>query len=222
MRATRILVAWAVVLFGGAVLLPPPADGARRLPYALCLASSLLLTVYAWTTRRRRHDPFAWGMTAGLAGDVAMALGSLPGGIVGFGIGHAFYVVGLRRLAAAPRWPVAAWLVVATAYWLGLDQTSSAPLGLVERFGSLAYSWLLCATAGAATALLVADRRWALVGLGGLLFVVCDFSIGLRLFHPELLSGLPRGVTPDLIWLVYGPAQASILAGSRRASPQFD
>ncbi len=159
------------------------------------------------------------GITLGFVGDLFMAgvFGEqdVIKGMAAFGLGHIAYLLALREYAvvlnltnAAPLLAgvVLLWVVGGLA-WRMATQGSSAP-GLMIRL-SLGYGLLLATVAGMAVGLaLQALPLWSLA-IGGLLFVLSDGLIAMRLF-----GGLRRAYLGDAIWVTYIIAQALIVTGA--------
>lgn len=159
------------------------------------------------------------GVVLGFVGDVFMAgvFGEpdVIRGMLAFGLGHIAYLLALREYAtilgltnAAPLLVgvVLLW-VVGLLLWWGATRGSSAPRIMVAL--SLVYGLLLATMAGVAVGLaLQALPLWSLA-IGGLLFVLSDGLIAMRLF-----TGLRRAYLGDVIWGTYIVAQALIVTGA--------
>ena len=70
---------------------------------------------------------------------------------------------------------------------------------------ALPYSLLLATTAGIATYLALEDRRFSLLAVGAVLFLVSDLILAFRLFHGEF------ALATHAVWLTYGPGQMLIV-----------
>jgi uncharacterized membrane protein YhhN len=161
-------------------------------------------------------------MTLGAIGDcfnggVLQKLIPLPdpvlGGIAAFALGHIAYIWACvrvarqngfhssgKRLAAILFWQVfgiVAWFFVV---YCGANRGA----GLLV-WPALPYSLLLAGTAGIATYLALEDRRFLLLAMGAVLFLVSDLILAFRMFHGDF-----AGAT-HAVWLTYGPAQMLIV-----------
>jgi hypothetical protein len=199
-------------------------------------ASSAVLALAAWShwflQRQRRDGPFtAWiagGMTCGLLADlygffeVIRFSAALPMIILLFGLGHVCYIAGMltiakrRQLTGHARWQQA-WQgailiygLIGTGLWLILVRPSPA---LPELHAPTAvYTLLLAAAAAAMLAAAALDRRFLVMGAGGLLFMISDAFLAVRLFQDN------RYGIGDLCWITYGIGQMLIVYGAVRAA----
>jgi len=222
-----LLLAWALLLFGGFALgtggLPE-----HRMPTWTRMASSGALVALAWSqwtfARRERSGSFALllavGVTFGLAGDLILA-GLLPGGrnvlagIAAFGLGHVCYIGAVVRWSgragldsARARWTaVSAWLAVgAVAWYLVVFRGQEAG---VLHWAALPYALLLSGTAGVATGLAVQARAYAPMAVGAALFLASDLILAAQLFND-----VDFRLIGDVIWLTYGPGQMLIVTAA--------
>jgi YhhN family len=161
----------------------------------------------------------ATGMTLGAIGDFFNAglLNFIPlpdpvlGGIAAFGLGHAAYIAGCIDLgrraklnaAAARLAAVAAWQLVGLVGWYSVAYCGSEARALV--WPALPYSLLLAGTAGVASGLAAADRRFLPLACGAALFLASDLILACGLFR----GGFPHQA--EAVWLTYGPGQMLIV-----------
>jgi len=195
------------------------------------LGSSIVLVTAAWigflgfsrSTAAGTVALFAFGMTCGAVGDffnagVLQEIVRLPdpvlGGIAAFALGHLAYIAACVRVwrrsgnrsAGRLFGAVAVWQLVGIVAWFfvvyrGTSGAAGGPL----VWPSLPYSLLLAGTAGVATGLALADRRFWQLAAGAILFLISDMILAFELFH---------GIFPlaaHLVWLTYGPGQMLIV-----------
>jgi len=136
-----LLIAWAVLLFGGFLLGPTRAN--RRIPRWARVTSTAILVVAGWSWHlfaagsdvQRYALLIAIGITFGLIGDLFLAdlithsrSKSVMGGIGAFAIGHLFYIAGVLFLVnhfhlnrPGPMWGslILFWMA-ALAGWCGV------------------------------------------------------------------------------------------------------
>ena len=159
----------------------------------------------------------ALGMTFGAVGDLVLAdVIPLPkrmiSGIIVFSIGHLCYIAGYSQTARtlglndpfseSILW--AAFVIVAALLWFFLIYNPAK--SRVLNIGSLFYGWLIAIMAGTATALALADPRFTLTAIGGVLFLISDIILGNR----ELRDN-GWFLVHDAIWLLYIAGQALIV-----------
>jgi uncharacterized membrane protein YhhN len=214
-------VVWAVLLLVSFAL--SRRTPGYRLPTWGKIASSVALAAAGWAAAaaglpmRPAGLLVALGMTAGLAGDLALApLLPLPqptlAGIAAFGVGHLLYCAAFLSFAAAARLTAPWAIVAALAVWLGIGVAGwyyavwrDNEHGLLHRV-ALAYALLLATTAGLASALALQRPSLAPLAAGGALFLLSDLLLAAGLFR----SGGKRA-SDYLIWGTYGPAQMLIV-----------
>jgi YhhN family len=230
-----IWILWACLLLGGTLLCESVRGGTiaiwkDQILLVSHLGSSALLVAAGWiwflgfnrSPAAVTCGLFAAGMTLGAIGDcfnggVLQKLIPLPdpvlGGIAAFALGHIAYITGCvrvawqngfhssgKRLAAILFWQVfgiVAWFFVVYA---GTNRGA----GLLV-WPALPYSLLLTGTAGIATYLALEDRRFLLLAMGAVLFLVSDLILAFRMFHGEF------AMAGHAVWLTYGPAQMLIV-----------
>jgi hypothetical protein len=166
----------------------------------------------------------AFGITCGLAGDVALSerfLAEKPAFIAGmicFGLGHGAYLAAMLSFASTlpeviRRRVLGGWAMchLGCVYgWYQVILHAEVSLGLYA-WAILGYSVLLAGTAGVGLGLALAEPTLWPLAAGGVLFVVSDFFIVLRLFNPAR-DAIVRTVTYlDWTWLTYSPAQLLIV-----------
>jgi hypothetical protein len=220
-----LLVAWALLLFGGFILGKRSEDGARRMPTWTRMASSLVLVIAAWYWSRPAQDtdaswfalPIAVGMTLGFIGDLFMAKLIIKsdkhvlGGIGAFGLGHIAYIIGFvgfgdwigANSSQLAVW--IAWLVIGTVGWylaVYRGQTKRSVL----HYAALPYALLLASSAGFATELALNVNLFIPLAIGCALFLLSDLILA-----AELFAGLSFPLIGDVVWLTYGPAQMLIV-----------
>ncbi len=220
-----LLVAWALLLFGGFIWGKPSADGARRMPTWTRIVSSLVLVIAAWywvilvraSDAARFAIPVAVGMTLGLIGDLFMAKLIIKsdkhvlGGIGAFGLGHIAYIGGFvgfgdaigangDRLVA---WLM--WLVIGVVGWYIAVYRGQAKRGVLH-YTALPYALLLASSAGFATGLALNVNLFIPLAIGCALFLLSDLVLA-----AELFAGLSFPLIGDVVWLTYGPAQMLIV-----------
>lgn len=252
MNARRLFgplwVLWAGLLFGGMVLHAFEHIGSSGFLKATRLTSSIVLVAAAflwWRQGRqgRAGAALAWiavGMAFGFLGDVSNAQVvvrdpkmALMGGAMLFAIGHVAYIWAALRIQRdlAFGWPARFWLSL--AFWEGVGLAAwylvvygAEPREAIHWIG-LPYTLLLAGTAGVTTALAMSDRRFVLLGLGGVLFLLSDLVLALGQFRKEIdlarllvdatgwttTAGVDffEQVARNSVWILYGPAQMMIV-----------
>ncbi len=223
-QATQIvlLAIWAMLLFGGWLFGKLNADGSHRMPTWTRLGSSVALVIAAWLWASAGSWNsvtvlIALGMTLGCLGDCFMArVFPVPSfvltGMSAFGLGHIFYISGLILFSnetlptiATVRWGawVVCWLFAAGA-WYGvvLRGQKATPL----HYAALPYALLLATTTGSALGMALVEPGFIGLALGAALFLLSDLLLAAQLFN-----GLHFRMIGDVVWLLYGPAQALII-----------
>jgi uncharacterized membrane protein YhhN len=199
------------------------AERTRRTIKPLRLSTSWILVACAWiiwatsTTLRAPALLIALGMTFGALGDLVLAdVIPLPkrmiSGIIVFSIGHLCYIVGFVQtantlglndpFAGSLLW--VAFVIVAAFLWFFLIYNPAK--SRVLNLGSLFYGWLIAVMAGTATALALADSRFTLTAIGGVLFLISDIILGNR----ELRDN-GWFLVHDVVWIIYITGQALIV-----------
>lgn len=228
-----LLMLWISLLVGGLLLGKPTAGRRNRLPLPARMALSTVLLVAAiiWWQAGTAGTPLAryglWivlGMALGLLGDLFMAglIVAKPRhvifGMAAFGAGHVAYLLAFRQAAgvlgldARPPWLVseAIYLAATALLWLALVREPAR--GPALNYGTLGYSLLLAAMAGAAAALAVQNPVFVPLALGGLLFMASDLVLGSELMRRTAFPWIG-----DLIWTTYTVAQMLIVSSSAAA-----
>ena len=98
---------------------------------------------------------------------------------------------------------IVAWQLVGLVGWCFVAYSGSKNQDLV--WPALPYSLLLAGTAGVASGLALADRRFLPLAAGAALFLASDLILAFGLF---------RGSFPyqtEAVWLTYGPGQMLIV-----------
>jgi len=193
--------------------------------------SSSALSIAAWVNwGLHRRDLFGWacalialGMTLGMLADLYGAFSALRFTeplmmiIPLFALGHIAYIGGMmvfaRRLNLTRRsgWgkvfasTVVFYDLVGLVLWSTLVRPS-ADLPHMHVPAAAYTVFLSTATAVMATVACV-DRRFLVVGVGGLLFLVSDAFLAVRLFQNNW-----HGIG-DLCWITYGIGQMLIVYG---------
>lgn len=227
-------IIWAILLFGGFLfgnqlgesLGVDSAESQRvRIPTACRMGSSLALVLAGWHYARLGRGGelqgvtrlFAMAMTFGFLGDLSNA-GLLPiqnpilGGIIAFAIGHVDYIFGclslerlVGRIPPFRRWSsIIVWQAFAFAGWYVIVWKGK-DLGILN-VAAWPYTALLAGTAGCALALSLQDRRFAVMALGGALFLFSDLVLAYEIFKDDNLA---HG--GDIVWLTYGPGQMMLV-----------
>jgi uncharacterized membrane protein YhhN len=212
-----------VILIIAFLLGHPNAERTRRTIKPLRLSTSWILVACAWiiwaasTTLRAPALLIALGMTFGALGDLVLAdVIPLPkrmiSGIIVFALGHVCYIAGFSQTARA--WGLndpfseslvwAAFVIVAAVLWFFLIYNPAKSRAL--NLGSLFYGWLIAIMAGTATALALADPRFTLTAIGGVLFLISDIILGNR----ELRDN-GWFLVHDAVWVLYVTGQALIV-----------
>lgn len=228
-----LLVLWAGLLAGGLLLGKPHAERRNRLPLPvrMALSMTLLTAALVWWQAGTAGTPLAryglWialGMASGLLGDIFMAGLIVPKprhvifGMLAFGAGHVFYIAAFRQAAIAlglnsgPAW-LWSWVIylaVAALLWVLLVREPAR--GPALNYGTLGYSLLLSAMAGAAAALALQNPAFAPLAAGGLLFIVSDLFLGSELMRRTHFPSIG-----DVIWTTYTVAQMLIVYSSSAA-----
>jgi uncharacterized membrane protein YhhN len=195
----------------------------RRTIRPLRLSTSWILVACAWiifaasSTLRTPALLIALGMTFGALGDLVLAdVIPLPkrmiSGIIVFSIGHLCYIAGFSQTARAlglndPFSESILWtafVIVAALLWFFLIYNPAK--SRVLNIGSLFYGWLIAIMAGTATALALADPRFTLTAIGGVLFLISDIILGNR----ELRDN-GWFLVHDVVWVLYITGQAFIV-----------
>ncbi len=228
-----LLALWAGLLAGGLLLGKPDAERRNRLPrpVRMALSVTLLAAALVWwqagtagTALARFGLWIAVGMAFGLLGDLFMAGLLVPKpravifGILSFGAGHIFYIVafwqaaGVLGLDSRQVWLWSLVIILATAALLWLLLIREPGRGPVLNYGTLGYSLLLAAMAGAAMALALQDAAFVPLAAGGLLFMVSDLVLGSELMRRTHFRSIG-----DVIWTTYTVAQMLIVYSSAAA-----
>lgn len=199
------------------------AERTRRTIKPLRLSTSWILVACAWiiwsanTTLRTPALLIALGMTFGALGDLVLAdVLPLPkrmiSGIIVFSIGHLCYIAAFSQtartlglndpFAGSILW--AAFVIVAALLWFFLIYNPAK--SRVLNMGSLFYGWLIAIMAGTATALAMADSRFTLTAIGGMLFLISDIILGNRELRDHGWF-----LVHDVVWVLYIAGQAAIV-----------
>ncbi len=216
-------VAVPVVLIVAFVFGHYNTDRTRRTIKPLRLSTSWILVICAWiiwavsTALRTPALLIALGMTFGALGDLVLA-GVIPlpkrmiSGILVFSIGHLCYIGGFSQTARLlglndPFAESLLWVmfvILAAFLWFFLIYNPAK--SRVLNFGSLFYGWLIAIMAGTATALALADSRFTLTAIGGVLFLVSDIILGNREMRDNGWF-----LVHDVVWVLYIAGQALIV-----------
>jgi len=198
--------------------------------------SSVVLAVCAWINwgfhRRDRLGLgcalVAAGMTLGMLADVYGAFKVLrftePLVVIIplFALGHVGYITGLVTLAGRlgvtgrSRWrrtlviAVLVYILIGLALWAVVVHPSDDLPAM--HLPTAAYTLFLATAAAVMATVALLDRRFWPVGIGGLLFLVSDGLLGVRLFQDNW-----RGLE-DLCWITYGIGQMLIVYGTLAAT----
>jgi len=199
------------------------AERTRRTIKPLRLSTSWILVACAWiifavsSTLRTPALLIALGMTFGALGDLVLAdVIPLPkrmiSGIAMFSIGHLCYIAAFSQtssvlglndpFAGSLLWVL--FVIVAAFLWFFLIYNPAK--SRVLNLGSLFYGWLIAIMAGTAAALALADPRFTLTAIGGVLFLISDIILGNR----ELRDN-GWFLVHDVVWVLYIAGQALIV-----------
>lgn len=194
--------------------------------------SSAAISAAAWVNwalhRRDRLGPMcaliALGMTFGMLADLYGAFRALRFTeplvmiIPLFALGHVAYVGGMlvlaRRLGLTgrPAWPrtLAVVLVLYNLAGLALWATLVHPSKSLPdmHVPTAVYTAFLSTAAAAMAAVARFERRFLAVAIGGLLFLLSDAFLAVRLFQNN------RHSLGDLCWITYGIGQMLIVYGA--------
>ncbi len=214
---------WALFLFGG--FLFGSGQSSHRMPTWTRMASSITLALAGWSwvwvsgggNGRSFAIFIAIGMTFGLLGDLILANlfpggRNVMGGILAFGVGHIFYIIGIVKLtntlggAGHPfNWgALLIWWLIALVGWYFVVFRGQQPTML--HWAALPYALLLASTAGVATGLSTITTLFVPLAFGAASFLLSDLILA-----AELFNGLNFRSIGDVIWLTYGPGQMLIV-----------
>ncbi|UHA71998.1 lysoplasmalogenase [Paenibacillus sp. 481] len=205
----------------------PCVSGERRFPLAESMLLSISLVTAAAALYVLEVVPayslwIAIGMLFSFVGDLSMAQllpwrNWLIGGMLTFGIGHVFYMIGFANMAT--QFGGTIWntgfliatfiaLIVHTIGWTKWVRNDRQPR--ILNIGSYLYGLWVAGTAVFAFAMWWAlDGLWWLPAIGGVLFVLSDLIIG----YTDI--GQRRVPNHRLwIWITYVAAQACIVYGA--------
>ena len=223
-----LLTVWGALLWGHRLFGPADGPDFERIPTWARMTSSSVLVLYAVLVLPSMRDAdlrklaraMAIGMAFGLVGDLLLAgvLGlqgpaALGAGMVVFGIGHGFYLKGMRAVGPWPWKPIVGAMVVVLAGWLVnvMGGTSPSPLLTV---GALVYGLLLGAVLGMATGIALRERPFWTMAIGAAVFLVSDLVLSLHFFRPDVYAQIPVHIRGDLVWLLYAAGQVSLLSAA--------
>ena len=165
-----------------------------------------LLLAFLVALPRRRGEVLVWGafaIVASWAGDVLLSTPGDIGFIVGLGcftLAHASYLVLFLRAVREHRIP---WLALLYVPWWAALVVILAPHAGALLVPAAAYGIVLGASAAAS----LGSNR--VVGIGGLLFLLSDTLLALRLFYP----GFEFWQQDAVIMLGYTAGQGLIIFG---------
>jgi len=228
-----LLIVWAALLVFGFVLGKPDRDNSRRLPLGARMGMSVALVIaaFVWwragtaSTSLARFGLFVFlGMASGFVGDLFMAGLIVPKprnvifGILSFGIGHVFYILGFVQAAAAlgldlgqvAPITLAVYLTIAVILWLAFVRSPGR--GRTMNLGTLGYSLLLSAMGATAMALALQNGGFIPLAFGGLCFIASDLILG-----SQIMRGSSFRSIGDVIWIAYTIAQMLIVYSSSPA-----
>ncbi len=218
-----------VIVFIGAWVGPwrdaPELKTNGNLPRAVRMLLSFSLFVAAvliWQGGARDTVYVQWvcfGMFASFIGDLIMArLIPLPnrliGGMVAFGIAHALYIAAYVQTTQAHRAElvnpglglgIGFYAIISILGWAMLIRNPSKPAAI--NIGALVYGmWIgTMATFALTLAVAVGGAYW-LTALGGFVFVISDFIIGIT-----DIRGMSIKNANDWVWLTYLAGQMGII-----------
>jgi len=214
------------LLAGGLILGKPNEEQTGRLPRALRLLLSTILTIAAllgWQGGAP-GTPVQWyatliflGMAAGSVGDWIMA-GLIPvpqrliGGMAALGLGHLFYIAALLNLTirsedgsmCASILAVAVMLSLAT--WAWNAHVRNPDRSTLINVVSLIYGLLIGGMGALAIAVAVCDTHYVGLATGSLLFLASDFIWGNWVIRGHVWKRVN-----DAIWVTYVCGQLLIV-----------
>ena len=181
---------------------------------------AVLIALVVWASNTRLVGAAPWffsGMLFGFFGDLILAdVIPLPkrmiSGIIAFGIGHFFYIIGFINVAAIlglsnPITGSLFWVVyVLASSFLWVVFINNPAKSRTLNIGSLVYAWLISVMAGAAGGLAIQDPRFTLTAIGGVSFLLSDLILGNR----ELRDN-GWFLVHDVVWVIYITGQALIV-----------
>lgn len=209
------LILWAILLFGGWIFGTYNNTQVHKIPTANRLLSSAVLVSAGWLWNMSHGEDLALfialGMTFGFLGDLFMAGlmiegdKSVLGGMIAFGIGHIFYIIGIlgTNLANIIVWIV--FLMTAVVLWYGVVYRTAKQVSMLH-YAALPYALLLASTAGFAGGVALSNSAFILMAVGGVLFLISDLILATQLFNRAHFKGIG-----DVVWLTYGSAQMLIV-----------
>lgn len=197
-----------------------------RLPLAVCMLLSLSLVIAAfiiWQSGAQQTAYAQWvcfGMFASFIGDLIMAqLIPLPnrliGGMIAFGIAHALYITAYISTIGQSLDSALVGLFTGLLFYCSLTVLTwwflirNPQKETAINIGALVYGLWISVMASFAFALAVAmgGARFAwFTAIGGLIFVVSDFLIGIT-----DIRGIAIKNANDWIWLTYIAGQMGIV-----------
>jgi uncharacterized membrane protein YhhN len=220
-----LLALWFALLVGGFIFGKPAVEDDRSMPVWTRIGSSALLVLasLSWlyvasgTPAGLFAALIALGILLCFAGDLLLA-GLLPvpkplaPSMIGFGLGHACYILAFSSFIARitseiPRWCAGVWigwLLVGVGVWWQVVLRGQYHKRL--RWPALAYTLLLATTAAVTTCLALQDRTFAPAAVGAMLFLASDSILAGNIFDNWQFRSLH-----DVVWLTYGPAQMLIV-----------
>lgn len=228
---SALWVAWFGLLpclFAAAVI---TGDNGWSRPYIW--TSSVVLTLAAWINWRFHYrDQFcrfaaliATGMSLGMLADFNgsclagyFSFHSLNVSVPLFALGHVGYIWGLLDVASRlqltrrPNWHrvlvVAAviYCVIGAGLWGGVVYTSDDLPSM--HLPTCAYTIFLSLAAAVMATVAIFDRRFLMVGIGGILFLASDAFLAVGLFQNNWRQ------IGDLCWITYGIGQMLIVYGA--------
>ena len=210
----------------GMLLGQPNADRSKRLARwakLVMIAVTLIIATIWWfssaqgTSATRFALLICLGLIACAVGDVLLA-GLIPVqraevlSLVGFGIGHLFFIAGIIEIRSLLN--VAGALPVLLAGAVGMITTTVAWWFLIRNPGgsrtlniaSLIYGILLGASVAVAIGLTIETGALIVMPFGLVLFLISDFLVAQHLIRKRNLFPYMR----DAMWLVYSAAQVLI------------
>lgn len=220
--AQTILFA-ATVAFGWRDPAKPGAEARIALPVRLGLSFSLVLAALWIASLDGAHGGYrtwaAAGMALGFVGDLAMAnLLPIPnrflGGMVAFGLGHAFYIVAATAAADSASVPLVGSVFLAglamysisnLIAWFGEIRLLPRPAAV--RHGALVYGLGIGVMAAAMLSLAgQIGGAWWVAAAGGMIFMISDLLIALTEIGERQLRH-----SHDWIWGTYLAGQMGIV-----------
>lgn len=236
-----LFLTWLEFLVGGYVFGETNAENTRRMPTWTRMMASITLAIACsmWlyfisklpinATILPDHTTssgemftlgffMALGMIFGLAGDLFMA-GVIKAknpvlfGMVSFGIGHVWYIIGLYHFGVVSGYhqpssllqAFVGWWLFAIIGWFVIVYYPAKHRSILHIL-ALPYALLLAGTTAVATGLALQAIEFVPIAFGAFLFLVSDLILAGQIFN-----GFKFPKINDVVWLTYSPGQMLIV-----------